>query len=385
MSEPERSAATLGNRQQGLADPVRKTVRPRMAVDLSLFGNLDFEGYSSSEQAAGLLHVEPPISGVPPMYKVHNVYLYPYQAGVYDAEGRRLHATSPYYVADGVSVSLGDVRKYAKTEETVSRPTVNLTSFIAEHGEAKEITKPTLFLGNYSAHYGHWITDGMARLWAELGRCEATGRTFVPIFGAATLRERDYIRHVLTGLELEGFTSARPKRLRRYDTMLIPEPSFQLRHRIYRNAAQIHQLIASKIALDTTLGSRPVYLSRSKLERGMRSIVDEHLVEAVFERRGFDIVHPQDLSFESQVRLFNSAPVIAGFVGSSFHTGMFSLPNYRGTLLMLSGDDPLNGRLVLQGAIKNYRSIFARAYEYADNTVRPDVPLIRAIVRGLGL
>jgi capsular polysaccharide biosynthesis protein len=69
-----------------------------------------------------------------------------------------------------------------------------------------------------------------------------------------------------------------------------------------------------------------VYLSRSKLDPSQRGLSEgqERLIEDIFRRYGFEIVHPQLLSLAEQIRTVRRASHVAGCVGSQMHLLAFS-------------------------------------------------------------
>jgi capsular polysaccharide biosynthesis protein len=67
-----------------------------------------------------------------------------------------------------------------------------------------------------------------------------------------------------------------------------------------------------------------IFISRSRIRR--RRLVNEAEIEAIFERRGFRIVHPEQLLIEDQIALFSTAGMIAGLGGSAMHSTVFSPP-----------------------------------------------------------
>jgi len=50
-------------------------------------------------------------------------------------------------------------------------------------------------------------------------------------------------------------------------------------------------------------------------------------IEEIFAGHGFEIIHPQQLSFADQIRIAHRAKVLAGFSGSQMLLSMFSEPD----------------------------------------------------------
>jgi hypothetical protein len=69
--------------------------------------------------------------------------------------------------------------------------------------------------------------------------------------------------------------------------------------------------------------NRRIWLSR-RLHRGFHGIENEDEVEAVVASLGYEITHPQTLTFPEQVALMDSAGIVACAYGSATHNSMFA-------------------------------------------------------------
>lgn len=78
-------------------------------------------------------------------------------------------------------------------------------------------------------------------------------------------------------------------------------------------------------------GGRRLYVSR-RHQTAFRRLVNEPALEQVFVELGFEVIHPESLSFDDQVRLFSSAAVVAGAAGSNMINTVFC---GRGTRILM--------------------------------------------------
>lgn len=85
---------------------------------------------------------------------------------------------------------------------------------------------------------------------------------------------------------------------------------------------------------------RRIYISRAKGSGG-RAEVNEPEVAILAEEMGFEVIYPEQYTFEQQVQLFKEAEVIWGFVGAAFTNIIFSSP---GTKLIAIA--PYEGNIV---------------------------------------
>ena len=68
--------------------------------------------------------------------------------------------------------------------------------------------------------------------------------------------------------------------------------------------------------------TRKIFLSRKS--SSWRVLVNEDEVSAALAARGFEILHPEDMSFEEQVRMYQSARIVVAPNGSSLLNAMFA-------------------------------------------------------------
>ncbi|MFM9010343.1 MAG: glycosyltransferase 61 family protein [Planctomycetota bacterium] len=127
---------------------------------------------------------------------------------------------------------------------------------------------------------------------------------------------------------------------------VIPRPSMMNRHGLAtRHFSHVRHVldrlfgVGPRLAtLAETSGVGKLYLSRSRLAPGMRRIRDEEAMEADLARRGWRILHPQELPVAEQLEGLAAAHTIAGCVGSALH------------LLMAFGEGAGGRRLIALGS-----------------------------------
>ena len=175
----------------------------------------------------------------------------------------------------------------------------------------------------WTGHFGHALTEQLSRLWAaDRARQEEPGlRALVSrrnsrtglaeyereIFGAAGFAERDIVLH------------HRPVRV---EALLGASPMWALPTHVHPDLPDLWRTIGGRIAARAQAGDTPrrIFCSRRMSRRMCRNLGE---VEALFERHGFAVVHPEEMAFVDQVEMFRQAEVIAGFAGSAMFTSMF--------------------------------------------------------------
>ena len=213
-----------------------------------------------------------------------------------------------------------------------------------------------LYLGELKRHYGHFLTDGMARLWA-LDRLDPEAPAFFhldPHQGMGIF----YVSQVMEALGVPAERMIWPQQATVFSEIVCPLPSIQLSLRIYGAFSGPHRWASEQIARDAEPPNRPIYLSRRALGPGHRSLQGEAELEARLEAEGYLIVHPDRLTLADQIALFNQDKPVVAPMGSSLHTVLFRTRPGRQRLGVLTPED-VPGRFLMIDMVKANRTTYA--------------------------
>jgi len=213
-----------------------------------------------------------------------------------------------------------------------------------ESGE--RIARGLMLAGRGWDSYAHWVVDFLPRLmlfeqcprhadWPilvdaglypqqmeGLRQLVGSGRIIVPL--ARDTRYTVEELAVASDLSDMRMQSYRPRALPLGDGAVVaPEALSFLRARLLGAAAQ-RQAPAQ---------GRRLFVSR-RHQTSFRRLVNEAALEQIFVDHGFEVIHPETMSFADQVRLFNGASVVAGAAGSNMIDTIFCGPGTR--ILMLA-------------------------------------------------
>ncbi len=239
--------------------------------------------------------------------EIEDAFFMPGEVCVYDKGGHR--------VVDSCIRRGPDLSSFAKTKK--------------EHAvlpqEHDSFEPPIVYLSFLPNHWGHFLTEGVSRLWAFLEYPEL--RDFDCFFGHANFQNPSF--H-------EFFQSCgiAPDRIKTFDRQVkikkcyVPLPSINNRNRVFSDHKEsLHAVADLMLQGDTPQYSdQAVYLSRSQFRGGPRRVLrNETELEASLSACGVRIVHPQGLELKEQIRLFNSHRVFIGSMGAAFHNLLFSL------------------------------------------------------------
>ena len=177
---------------------------------------------------------------------------------------------------------------------------------------------PIVYLSWLQNHWGHFLTEGISRLWAFTEHPELRR---VPGIYCALNTPHPNILAFINALELRLHLAGRkcrtPTLLKK---VFLPLPSFMNQNSCYAVHCQVPRLVTrallGKVPVHTT--DRPAVLSRSAFN-GYRTIHRQEELDRCLQSSGCAIYYPENMTLEEQVLLFNSHRDIIGCWGSAFH------------------------------------------------------------------
>jgi hypothetical protein len=178
----------------------------------------------------------------------------------------------------------------------------------APRGDPREV----VYAGNLQPHFGHFILEGLSRLWyaalhPELPIAWAC-RTEQPVAGLN--RWQREILAVL-GIVNEPILVAEPMR---FAAVHVPEPGYRIKDFMSHQHARFLAVYPSRHR-DPGL---KVWLSRAGIEHQHTSVYAARL-DAELAEHGWDVIHPERLSIAEQLELLATSSRVAAEEGSALH------------------------------------------------------------------
>lgn len=224
------------------------------------------------------------------------------------------------------------------------------------------VPQTLVFGGAFHEHYGHFLCESIARLWY------AAKDQRLPIL-CRGLSERKAWKPTF----LDAFFAAMPIDRRRFISfdgtvlcreVIVPHPSFTIRCEGF----EVHKILPENVAerllhQEHDRTSQPLYFSRSKLNRRLRHVVNETVLEQELIKRGVAICHPELVTLSEQIRLVNRHELIIGSLGSALHSVLFDVSSSRNLVCLGSKEKFVNTNYLMIDAIKSVNSVYVGALE----------------------
>ena len=242
------------------------------------------------------------------------------------------------------------------------------------------IHEPVVYGSVFFNHWGHFLLESTARLWAvqgELGR--------LPVIHAWRADAEPAVADFLNGVGANGLVA--PAGFVRLAKCFVPTASFAHDGYAERRHLLAPHAVARRRLSPGAREPRPIYLSRSRVSApvpGRKKLLNEAELEASLEARGVRVVHMQEHTLAEQIGLMNRHPAVIGLWGSALHNTLFALAGERlSTFTLVDGCLPANFLLVdaLVGADAHYLDTLR---ETGDGGLRIDVAATLNYLRDCG-
>lgn len=176
-----------------------------------------------------------------------------------------------------------------------------------------------LWAGSLFNHFGHFLVEGMSRLWAaDPGGPCLDGILYIPKRVRQAPVLNSFQRDILDawGLEMPVRIAREPTSVER---LIVPRQGFGLGSLI-SGTPEMREAVRSRFAKDIEPGGPDrLYVSRSRLDPALGGIIGEDLIEAGLAANGYEIFHPQDHGISIQLARYKAASQIIICDGSAGH------------------------------------------------------------------
>jgi capsular polysaccharide biosynthesis protein len=220
---------------------------------------------------------------------------------------------------DGVFFPTGDpvsLAKHWRGHRYLNSPVYR--SVPARHQEGNFIFGGWLF----GHHFGHCVMESLGRLWAnKYLNCGLNTFLFLPGFGIKQTIP-DFFREILRNLGVEGSIEIVREPVS-VDRLFVPSQLFGMGWGDQVNPEFlefVHQLRHCDETPEAPMDERrKIYVSRSRLPKRRGGILCERRLDELFRRSGYEVVHPELLTIDEQIRIYTGAGALVFSEGSAVH------------------------------------------------------------------
>jgi len=205
------------------------------------------------------------------------------------------------------------------------------------------LTGRHLWLGQHWVHFGHYMVESLARIWAYDPANKPDSVVFIPKRPGRGIELMGWQRQFmeLLGVEVPVTIIEEPTEI---EELIVPGQGFGL-GTLDRGTPEFrdkfHRDFARDIAPD---GPEKLYLSRSALGGTEGSIILEELLEQNLAAEGYEILHPQKHSIARQIAYYKAAKYVVGPDGSAFHLfGFVAREDQRAAVILRRTSSVYNG------------------------------------------
>ena len=214
------------------------------------------------------------------------------------------------------------------------------------------IDDEVIFLGPIPDHYGHFITEGLSRLWLYL---DAKYQNSNAIYISSNESNK-----FLQLWNLFGLRSSQFKQIQypvRYRSIIVPEPSIQL-HRYYHDA--FNETINAIVKTLPKKEPKNLFLSTKHHSYFNGKSIGEGLIESTFRKNNFDVIYPESLALDDFISMLHSAKTVTSISGTSAHNAMFMSQD--STLVCLSRSNHHHPLQIMIGEMRKINTSYVNVF-----------------------
>jgi hypothetical protein len=226
-----------------------------------------------------------------------------YASGIYTSRGELVQGTTK--------------RRYGKKETDYIISPILLPKYMVN--TKKKIEERIVYIGYLRSHYGHFIVDDLARLWWCLEQNKYKDLKVGYILDGGVERLPEYYIQCFEVLGIDTDRLLRLDEVTALKSVLIPEKSYSPGNKIYQCYFDTFEYISKQI--NSTHASRgryeKIYLSRSGMME--KNDYGEKTMDQLARGNGFEVLHPEQMSFIDQVITYSNAKLFVSPNGTLAH------------------------------------------------------------------
>ena len=189
-----------------------------------------------------------------------------------------------------------------------------------------------LFAGHFRRHFGHFLVESTARLWALDHVPGIESILYLPYRGDTDRgidTHDDFFRLLGIDIPLRAYPG-----VCRVEDLVVPELGFGWGER-YAGSPAYRAFIQGRLAHVAAEGPERLYVSRARLRAERGGVLGEPVIEAAMARAGFEVFYPERHPLAEQIARYKAARQIVGLDGSALHLAAFVVrPDTQVTMIL---------------------------------------------------
>jgi len=293
------------------------------------------------------------------------------------------------YDRDGYRIAGSDVPAMFPASEPALASVADRVDPASFEG-CRTVDEPVVFQSVFFWHWGHFLLESCARLWAGLVAPELAGLPSLFAWPKKIDFAGEPFLSYLAAADVKWLH--RGHGVTRLTECFAPDPTYASRTFTHAFQLKAPHRVADRLLKTIRRDDAPVYLSRSRVSAlgGAHRVIDN---EIEFEQRlaacGVHIAHMQEMTFVEQIEMMNGRRVFIGPWGSALHNTLFSLVGAEiTTFVLMETERPTNFLLIdnIVGNAAHYLCVLLNAGVEGEVThLNLDIETTLEYLRGCGV
>ncbi len=221
-------------------------------------------------------------------------------------------------------------------------------------------------------HFGHFLVESTARLWALHGLDEKIdGVVFIPK-RPRNGSEVAAFQHEFAALLGDDVTIACAEGPEIIERLIVPGQGFGIGSMI-EGTSEYRAAMAAMLGRDVTPdGPEKLYISRSKLPAGRGNLIGEDALEAHLQDEGYTVYHPEKHDLSHQIATYRAARQVIAAEGSALHLlAMVAPPDQQVAIVVRR---PSSATRQLETHLKSFAEITPQTISQLSRSWKPKGP-----------
>lgn len=205
-------------------------------------------------------------------------------------------------------------------------------AYPVEPEEIIESDDEVIYGGALIYHFGHFLTESLARMWYLVQNPELDQKIVFVIISVNALQvPQIWVNKIFDLLDITDNRIIAVTQPLRFRSIIVPEQALYFRESYTDEFLMPYRAILERIRPSS---ARKIFLSRSPEVVSVVHLCNQGYFEEFYRAHGFKVVYPEKLSIVNQVALIAGADEIVTYIGTLSHWALFCKPGTKFTILL---------------------------------------------------